>query len=144
MSTVSRAWICRRRSSRYGGRYNKVSFGHAESDELVGYPNRDVWLEQQEKLGRWLQIDGNYYKLRKRKVSGQSPERNGGKDGQRKDKIQREMVGRMGRGRGFRKPDGRSEGQRGRGGDQGVVVVGGKEYFRETGSTSEILESHMG
>ena len=50
----------------------------------------------------------------------------------------------MGRRRGFRKPDGRSEGPRGRGGDQGVVVVGGKEYFRETGSTSEILESHMG
>lgn len=35
----------RRRSSRFGGKDDEVSFGHAESDEPVGYPNRDVWSE---------------------------------------------------------------------------------------------------
>lgn len=34
------------RSSRFWGKDDKVSFGHAESDESMGHPNRDVWSER--------------------------------------------------------------------------------------------------
>ena len=51
MSAVSRAWTCRRRSSRFGGRYDKVSFGHADlmsswdiQIEMSGWSNkREAW-----------------------------------------------------------------------------------------------------
>lgn len=45
MSAVSLGWTCRRRSSRFGGKDDEVCLGQAESDEPVGLPDRDVWLE---------------------------------------------------------------------------------------------------
>lgn len=35
----------RRRSSRFGGKDDEVSFGYVEFDEFVGYLNRGVWSE---------------------------------------------------------------------------------------------------
>lgn len=49
---------CRMRSIRFWEKDDNVSFGHAESDEPMGHPNRDVWSEHKT-LGKYCHIDGS-------------------------------------------------------------------------------------